>query len=338
MTGEQALLEAIRADPAEKLAWAALADALEEQGADARAELLRLVLRMQQGAEGEPLRACLRRVNELLAAGVRPCWPSLTNSLGIRFALVPPATFHLGSPLDEDDRGSDEPKGRKVTIPAPFYLGIHPVTQAQFERIMGSNPSHHSRTGGASASVAGMDTGDFPVESATWSEAVTFCKKLTALSEEKQAGRTYRLPTEAEWEYACRGGPISRDAPPFHFGDSLSSTQANFNGNQPYGGAPQGPYLGRTCPVGSYPPNAWGLFDMHGNVAEWCEDWRARPTATRPNQRRRALRGGSWQYRGRGCRSANRDGMSPGGRNSVVGFRALCEVAPAPTRRRAARR
>src|SRR5262249_47832054 len=98
-----------------------------------------------------------------------------------------------------------------------------------------------------------------------------FCRKLSELAKEQQAGRVYKLPTEAEWEYACRGGTRS----PFHHGDALASTQANFNGSFPYGGAPRGPELGRTTTVGSYPPNAFGLFDMHGNVWEWCADWYA---------------------------------------------------------------
>src|SRR5205807_669531 len=121
--------------------------------------------------------------------------------------------------------------------------------------------------------VRALDTDGFPVENVSYETAVEFCKKLSALEAEKKAGRVYRLPTEAEWEYACRAGAATYQV--FAFGNSLSSKQANFDGNSPYGGADRGPNLQRTCKVGSYKPNAWGLFDMHGNVYEWCSDWYA---------------------------------------------------------------
>src|SRR5262249_46839160 len=149
-------------------------------------------------------------------------------------------------------------------ITRPFYLGVFPVTQAQYQSVAGRNPSANSATGSERDNVAGLCTDDFPVEMVTWAAAVRFCKKLSALAAEKAAGRGDRLPTEAEWEYACRAGTSTA----FHFGDSLSSTQANFDGRGPYGGAAQGPFLNRTSKVGSYRPNAFGLYDMHGNVFE----------------------------------------------------------------------
>src|SRR5262249_9940711 len=131
------------------------------------------------------------------------------------------------------------------------------------------NPSSFSGSGDGKKKVEGLDTGLFPVENVSWKEATSFCEKLSALSAEKKSRRVYRLPSEAEWEYACRGGACSQ---PFHFGPTLSSTQANFQGDTFYAGVEKGPFLKRTCAVGSYPPNAFGLYDMHGNVFEWCAD------------------------------------------------------------------
>src|SRR5205807_7859539 len=138
-----------------------------------------------------------------------------------------------------------------VTLTRPFFLGRFPVTQWQYQRVMGVNLSFFfggERGGGP----------EHPVEMVNWEDAVEFCRRLSALPAEKAAGRVYRLPTEAEWEYACRAGTTT----PFSFGTALSSTQANFNGTYPYGGAATGPYLRRTAKVGSYAPNAWGLYDM----------------------------------------------------------------------------
>jgi formylglycine-generating enzyme required for sulfatase activity len=180
-----------------------------------------------------------------------------------------------------------------------------------------------------------LDTDDFPVEQVSWEDAQAFLKRLSALPAEVKTGRTYRLPTEAEWEYACRAGTSA----PFHFGNSLSSTQANFDGNHPYGGAATEPYLERTTRVGSYKPNALGLYDMHGNVWEWCNDWFAedyyqespRRDPSGPSDRAgpggdRVLRGGGWEDDGQDCRSASRGRHSPGDRNCVVGLRAVLVV------------
>jgi formylglycine-generating enzyme required for sulfatase activity len=246
--------------------------------------------------------------------------PLLTNSIGMRLALVSPGVFLMGSPPDEAERHDDEHQ-HEVEITRPFYAGIHPVTQEQYQRVMDYNPSSFSSTGIAKGKVEGLDTRQFPVEKVPWEEAVEFCRRLSALPEEKAKERVYCLPTEAEWEYLCRGGPIFK-APPtaFSFGNSLSSEEANFCGNSPYEGAAKGPALNRTTPVGSYPSNVLGLYDMHGNVLEWCADWygaeyyRRSPRQDPQGPKRgkgRVFRGGSWSSTGSACRSACRHYCEP---------------------------
>jgi formylglycine-generating enzyme required for sulfatase activity len=173
-----------------------------------------------------------------------------------------------------------------------------------------------------------MDTGDFPVEQVSYDDAVEFCRKLSEMPAEKRAGRKYRLPSEAEWEYACRGGASSYQV--FHFGNSLSSKQTNFNGNFPYGGAGKGGWLGRTCKVGSYAKNRFGLHDMHGNVFEWCADWYGADYYGKSPRRDpqgpsegslRVIRGGGWDLNGRDCRSAFRVRHAPVVRGHDLGFR-----------------
>jgi uncharacterized protein (TIGR02996 family) len=323
---EEVLLQALHADPADDTARLALADWLEEQG-DPRGELLRLHLALRRPAPGTDLGACEGRLRELLASGVRPCVPLLTNSVGLQLALIPPGAFLMGSPDSEADRSPDEGPQHEVELSRPFYLGVYPVTQAQWQRVMGRNPSYFRSGAGGKKQVRGLDTRDFPVERFSWEDAVSFCAKLSELPEETRAKRLYRLPSEAEWEYACRGGAAS--STPFHLGTSLSSTQANFNGNFPYGGAAKGPSLQRPTPVGSYHPNAWGLYDLHGNVWEWCADWYAddyykqsprRDPPGPPEGSNRVFRGGSWDYHGRYCRSASR-WLGPARRSFNLGFR-----------------
>jgi formylglycine-generating enzyme required for sulfatase activity len=265
---------------------------------------------------------------DLLNAGVRPVVPVVENSIGMRFALIPPGSFLMGSPEVEEGRSSDEGPQHEVEISRPFYLGVHPVTQAQWQMVMGNNPSWFCAAGGGKRKVKGMNTDDFPVERVSWEDVTAFLKKLAALKKEVEAGREYRLPTEAEWEYSCRGGACS--STPFHCGISLSSTQVNFNGDYPYGGADKGPYLGRTSKVGSFRPNAFALFDMHGNDYEWCSDWFAedyfkvsppRDPSGPSNGSYRVVRGGSWNSSGQVCRAGCRSGSAPSDRGSYLGFR-----------------
>src|SRR5262249_28078986 len=157
----------------------------------------------------------------------------LTNSIGMKLARIPAGKFLMGSPPAEAERDPEE-MPHEVTIGRPFYLGVHEGTQGQYQQVTGKNPAFFGPKQDR--------TPDHPVEQVRWADAVEFCKKLSALPAEKAAGRVYRLPTEAEWEYACRAGTTT----PFHGGKALSSAQANCDGNHPYGGADRGPFLQRT--------------------------------------------------------------------------------------------
>jgi len=208
----------------------------------------------------------------------------------------------MGSLLDEVDRRDDE-NPHRVTLTKGFWLGKHEVTQSQWEKVVFNTPS---RFKGASR----------PVEQVTWKSAVSFCEKLTDL--ELQAGRlpeglAYQLPTEAQWEYACRAGTKTA----FAFGNSLTSGQANISG---------GP--GETTAVGKYPANAWGFYDMHGNIFEWCTDrYGGYPSGAVTNPvgpadgSLRVLRGGAWNFSADGARSADRSRLEPALSHSNLGFR-----------------
>ena len=322
MTDLASLLSCLHHTPEDDVLWLAVADRLEEQGETDRAELLRLSRRLRGMAEDGERWAMEGRVRGLVNGGVRPCVPEIVNSIGMRFALIPPGTFWMGSPEDEADRSGDETDRsgdetqHEVTLTRPFWMGVSPVTQSQYEAVTGKNPSYFSKKGAGKAEVRKMDTGAFPVETVSWQDAVEFCEKLSALAEEKEGKRLYRLPGEAEWEYSCRGGLASK---PFHFGDTLDKTLANF----------QVSGLQRTSAVGSYPPNAFGLQDMHGNVWEWCQDWYGDyPTGpavdpTGPDEGAyRVFRGGGWGNDSGFCRSACRGGSGPSDRGDGLGFRA----------------
>jgi formylglycine-generating enzyme required for sulfatase activity len=244
----------------------------------------------------------------------------LSNELGMTFVLIPPGTFRMGSPASEAERSSDEGPQHEVTLTDPFYLSIYPVTQRQFQFVMGHNPAFFTEARGGGP--------EFPVESVTWHEANEFCRKLSRLPTEIHSKRSYRLPTEAEWEYACRGGiPM-----PFSSGLTLSSREANFNGNYPYGMVGRGPYREMTTKVGSFSPNPFGLFDMHGNVWEWCADYYERlyyknspsenPAGPAEGELR-VVRGGSCFNIGRFCRCAYRFAITPGNRDRDVGMRVV---------------
>jgi formylglycine-generating enzyme required for sulfatase activity/predicted Rossmann-fold nucleotide-binding protein len=238
---------------------------------------------------------------------------NLGDGVRMDFSWVPPGTLWMGG-------GGGKPGDKQVTIEQGFGLGIYPVTQEQWQAVMASNPSHFSRTGGGKAKVeeiADEDLRLFPVEQVSWDDVTQFLAKLN--EREKGSGWFYRLPSEAEWEYACRGGATSREDCSFHFyfdnpTNDLSSEQANFNGNSPEGAAGPGPNLERTSRVGSYRPNRLGLYDMHGNVWEWCGDWIDRWLD-------RVIRGGCWCRDGADCRATSRGGSAPSNRDFDLGFR-----------------
>ena len=236
-------------------------------------------------------------------------------------------SFMMGSPMDEPDRDVGEFQHR-VTLTKDYWLGKYEVTQGQWKAVMGSN-LWKAITG---SNPSEFKKGDrYPVEQVSWEDAMDFCRKLT--KQERSAGRLpmgyeYTLPTEAQWEYACRAGTTT----PFSFGSTLNGDKAHCNGNYPYGMGKE-KYLASTTSVGSYAPNAWGLYDMHGDVWEWCRDsYGDYPTGsvTDPvgpsSGSRRVLRGGSWFNFAGGCRSAKRINCAPMCRGSDIGFR----VALAP--------
>lgn len=231
----------------------------------------------------------------------------VTNSIGMRLALIPAGEFQMGSPDSDADAAHDEKPQHLVRITKPFYLGVTEVTQEQYERVMGVNPS----------SFKGAQ---LPVESVSWEDAMEFCRRLSALSSERSAGRVYRLPTEAEWEYACRAGSKTK----WSFGDdeSLLKEHAWYSDNSNK----------TTQPVGQKRPNAWGLHDMHGNVLEWCSDWWQRkysnatvtdPTGPGPDSNRmKVFRSGQSYNLTKFTRSASRAGLTAGaGLPGGSGFR-----------------
>lgn len=217
---------------------------------------------------------------------------NIGNGITLEMVAIPGGSFVMGSPDTEAGRSSYEGPQRTVNIPA-FFMGQYEITQEQYQAVMGNNPSEFK---GAK----------LPVEKVSWNDAVEFCKRLS-----QKTGKTYRLPSQAEWEYACRAGTKT----PFYFGETITPDLVNYNGNNPYGGAPKGLYRKQTTDVGNFSPNAFGLYDMHGNVWEWC----SHPDNDRSDRRVRC--GGSWKDAAVNCRSAYRLSNSAGDRYSDIGFR-----------------
>ena len=277
-------------------------------------------------------------------------------------------TFLMGSTPEEieellklyaGDAGGQEQIKREgpqhqVTISQPFRMSVHEVTQGQFQQVLNRNPSEFKSV------PSRDDTSRFPVENVRWFDAIEFCNALSQLEglspcyelknpqRDAQGGITsanvtwldsgegYRLPTEVEWEYVCRAGTTT----PFHFGTQSNGKQANVNGEFPHGTENKGPNLKRTITVGSYEKNAFGLYDMHGNVWEWCWDWRAAYYEQSPGEvakgplsgERRVLRGGAWNDDTGGNRCAYRDGFAPALRYHNFGFRVVCSASAAKTK------
>jgi len=246
----------------------------------------------------------------------------LGDGVLMKFVHIQAGSFQMGSPEGQEGRGA-EPL-HDVEITQPFMMGTFEVTQRQYRQLVGNNPSAFSAKGGFQAKVAGLDTEEFPVESVTYAEALKFCERLSALPELKRLGLVADLPTEAEWEYACRAGTKTV----FNFGSAMSPKDGNVRGGQPYGGAAPAKGLDRPTKVGGYKPNAWGLYDMHGNIEEWVKDWTGpynvgdkKDPQGPANGQSRQLRGGAWQLDPHYARSASRDSVGPEARNDIVGFR-----------------
>jgi formylglycine-generating enzyme required for sulfatase activity len=253
--------------------------------------------------------------DEREVAGVRLCW-------------CPAGRFRMGSPPNELDRRPDEGPV-EVTLTRGFWTAKYELTQGQWKRVAGKLPAYPT------AELPAGD--DLPVGNVSFGEAEGFCATLTDQARaagELPADWEFRLPTEAQWEYACRAGTTTATA----FGDRLGHPQANFQGKSYNGGQP-GPAPGRAVPVGRYPPNAWGLHDMHGNTFEWCRDWyhdklpggtdpdlhdaRATARANRDGTVSRVRRGGAWVDDGWACRSASRLRFEPDRRFDHIGFRVV---------------
>jgi len=241
----------------------------------------------------------------------------IINSIGMKLIWIPPCEFMMGcrqqQKLKDREIEDDEFPQHNVRISKGFYMGQMEVTQAQYQAVMGVNPSYFK--------------GDkLPVDEVRWYDANDFCKKLSQME-----GKAYRLPTEAEWEYACRAGTNT----PFSFGETISTDQANYNGDYIYEDGQKGINRQKTTEVGSFVPNAFGLYDMHGNVWEWCRDWYGEnyylnspsldPQGPSFGQYH-VRRGGSWYFDAVICRSASRLGTDD--KHFYGGFRVVLWSAP----------
>ncbi|MBO10987.1 MAG: hypothetical protein CMJ68_09505 [Planctomycetaceae bacterium] len=247
--------------------------------------------------------------------------PDLINSIGMRFRNIPAGQFLMGAIPNDMNAQDDEKPRHPVILTDNFFLGQFEVTQRQFHIVMGTNPSWFRRVGrGQEALGWSIDPDTLPVEMVSWQDAVEFCNRLGNLPEERTAGRRYRLPTEAEWEYACRAGTTTR----FEFGEQFDGTAANMNRTRSH-----------PLPCGSFAPNRFGLFDMHGNVLEWCSDWHS-PTwysnspvknprgPESPDEDHHVLRGGGWGFPAASC--SFRDRISTFMKGPSHGFRVVCEI------------
>ena len=242
----------------------------------------------------------------------------LTNSIGMKLVLISKGTFMMGSPESEEGRRENETQ-HEVTISNDYYLGAYEVTQTQYQTVIGNNPSCYQ------GALVGNQNADLPVENVSLDDAVEFCKKLSELPEEKKAGRVYHLPTEAQWEYACRAG--SKTIYSFDDEEGLLPEYGWFKRNSSQ----------RTHTVGLLEPNAWGLYDMHGNVWEWCSDWYgeypkgAVSDPTGPTMGTdRVNRGGCWLYLAANCRSASRNWAKSSYQDGLLGFRVALSSSRIP--------
>jgi formylglycine-generating enzyme required for sulfatase activity len=257
----------------------------------------------------------------------------LGDEVGLEMVAIQGGEFLMGSPADELDRYDFESPPRRLAVP-DFYRGKYPVTQAQWRFVAGL-PLINLELNSDPSRFKGNNC---PVEQISWKEAVEFCDRLS-----QHTGRKYRLPSEAEWEYACRAGTTT----PFHFGETIATDLANYRGTDweyekkvyPgfYGAGTRGEFREQTTDVGIFPANAFGLHDMHGNVWEWCLDhWHDSYVGApidgmawidQEQDSNRLLRGGSWLYNPANCRSAVRNLNAPDDHNIILGFRVVCSSA-----------
>jgi len=243
-------------------------------------------------------------------------------TLNLELMLIPAGRFVMGSPPEELNRRDNEAPQHEVTLGA-FLMGRYPVTQGQWRAIASRQDLQVNRP--LDLDPSHFKGEDHPVESVSWYQAVEFCDRLSALT-----GREYRLPSEAEWEYACRAGSTT----PFYFGETITTDLANYNGSYSYSSGPKGTYRETTTIVGSFAPNGFGLYDMHGNVYEWCQDhwhpsYEGAPSdgsawVTGGDKGYRLVRGGSWYNAPVYCRSAFRNRHGPDSRGNVIGVRVVC--------------
>ena len=262
---------------------------------------------------------------------VEPKTGVITNSIGMKLAYIPLGEFLMGSPSTEVGRRDDEQQHR-VHVTKPFYMGVYETTQAQYQQVISRNPSYFSTLGGGRTAIVVKNTDQFPVEIVSWHDSVKFCNRLSKMENRKPyykfsdvgsvvivGGDGYRLPTEAEWEYACRAGTKTS----YTFGDRIQAGEV--------------PLYEQTDTDLKWPPNAFGLHDMHGGVREWCQDWYDETyylqfksgTASDPQGptagQYRVVRGGSWADSENNCRSAVRHRLTPTGAGYFIGFRVVRE-------------
>jgi len=255
------------------------------------------------------------------------------NGIEYAFRWCPAGTFMMGSPEDEPNREFGETQ-HCVTLTRGFWMLETEVTQAMWQSVMGTTVRKQQDKANQDWRLVG-EGAEYPIYYVNWKECNDFCEKLSS-----KLGLTVSLPTEAQWEYACRAGTTTA----YSFDNSLNGREANCDGNYPNGTETEGPYLEKTVPVRSYAPNAWGLYDMHGNVLEWCQDrydknYYAESPASDPKGPNRGscrvFRGGDWSSDAEDCRSANRCGDTPDYRDDDLGFRIVL-AEPTPKNQRAA--
>jgi len=285
-----------------------------EKGSTEPAELIRHAIRPnEKEARGRPPAQLERESIETIQSREVDDW--IIEDLGLALAWIAPGEFLMGSPASEEGRDEDETQ-HHVTITQGYWIGKTEVTYNQWDTIVGLDSKHPTTF-----------SKDAPIEFVSWHDASDFCLILTSREQTSgrlPAGYRYALPTESQWEHASRAGTSS----PFFHGDRLSSGEANFDGNFPYGGAPKGRFLEKPTTVGQYAPDRSGIFDTQGNLWEWCRDWYGRYNGNSvvdprgpDHGKEKVIRGGSWFDNSRYCRAAMRMRTVPSNRRDNIGFR-----------------